>query len=78
MMLGPPSSSGAVRASNMKTDSRNRRSIESIERIGATEEGTLRQHMRTHQGPRDTVYISTLDHEWPRVEESLEGMPSRE
>jgi RimJ/RimL family protein N-acetyltransferase len=57
----------------LKTDARNRRSIESIRRIGATEEGTLRKHMQTHQGQRDTVYFSILDHEWPDVRSMLES-----
>ena len=61
----------------LKTDSRNRRSREAIERIGATEEGTLRKHMRTHQGPRDTVYFSVLDEEWPPVKRDLEEKLSR-
>lgn len=56
----------------LKTDSRNKRSREAIERLGATEEGTLRQHMQTHQGPRDTVYFSILDTEWPAIERDLE------
>lgn len=61
----------------LKTDSRNRRSREAILRIGATEEGTLRSHMQTHQGPRDTVYFSVLDDEWPVVKRDLEEKLSR-
>lgn len=57
----------------LKTDSRNRRSRAAIERLGATEEGTLRQHMHTHQGLRDSVYFSVLDVEWPTVERRLEA-----
>lgn len=57
----------------LKTDSRNQRSIEAIRRIGATEEGTLRKHMQTHQGWRDTVYFSILDEEWPTVKSQLES-----
>lgn len=56
----------------LKTDSRNRRSREAIQRIGATEEGTLRKHLQTHQGPRDTVYFSITDDEWPSVKRDLE------
>lgn len=56
-----------------KTDSRNRRSRAAIERLGATEEGTLRQHMHTHQRLRDSVYFSVLDVEWPTVERRLEA-----
>lgn len=61
----------------LKTDSRNRRSREAILRIGATEEGTLRRHMQTHQGPRDTVYFSVLDEEWPSVKRDLETKLAR-
>jgi RimJ/RimL family protein N-acetyltransferase len=57
----------------LKTDARNQRSIESIRRIGATKEGTLRKHMQTHQGRRDTVYFSILDDEWPTVKSMLES-----
>ena len=57
----------------LKTDSRNRRSRAAIERVGATEEGILRKHMQTHQGPRDTVYFSVLDAEWPSVKADLEA-----
>lgn len=57
----------------LKTDSRNRKSRQAIERIGATEEGTLRKHMQTHQGTRDTVYYSIIDEEWPAVKADLEA-----
>ncbi|WP_435153750.1 GNAT family N-acetyltransferase [Haladaptatus sp. DFWS20] len=56
----------------LKTDSRNQRSRDAIERIGATEEGTLRHHLQTHQGPRDTVYFSILEDEWVEVKRDLE------
>lgn len=56
----------------LKTDSRNQRSRDAIERIGATEEGTLRNHLQTHQGPRDTVYFSILENEWSEVKRELE------
>ncbi|MFB6183537.1 MAG: GNAT family N-acetyltransferase [Haloarculaceae archaeon] len=62
----------------LKTDARNRQSIDAIRRIGATEEGTLRKHMQTHQGPRDTVYFSVLDDEWPAVKRDLEAKLSQE
>jgi N-acetyltransferase len=57
----------------LKTDSLNQRSRNAIRRIGATEEGTLRQHMITWSGRlRDTVYFSILDSEWSRVKRDLE------
>ena len=57
----------------LKTDALNHRSRNAIRRIGATEEGTLRQHMTTWSGRlRDSVYFSVLDSEWPRVKNDLE------
>jgi RimJ/RimL family protein N-acetyltransferase len=57
----------------LKTDTRNQRSIDAIQRIGATEEGVLRKHMQTHQGTRDTVYFSILNEEWPTVKSALKS-----
>jgi len=63
---------GCIRV-ELKTDSLNQRSRNAIRRIGATEEGTLRQHMITWSGRyRDSVYFSILDSEWPRVKRDLE------
>ncbi len=63
---------GCVRV-ELKTDALNQRSRTAIRRIGATEEGTLRQHIITWSGRlRDTVYFSILDSEWPRVKQDLE------
>ncbi len=57
----------------LKTDSLNQRSRNAILRLGAKEEGTLRQHMVTHTGRlRDSIYFSILDFEWPYVKQRLE------
>jgi RimJ/RimL family protein N-acetyltransferase len=57
----------------LKTDALNQRSRQAILRLGAKEEGTLRQHMTTWSGRlRDTVYFSILDSEWPAVKANLE------
>ncbi len=57
----------------LKTDSLNRQSRAAILRLGAKEEGTLRQHMICWNGRRrDTVYFSILDTEWPSVKAHLE------
>ncbi len=62
----------------LKTDARNVRSARAIERIGATREGTLRNHMVLPDGTvRDSVYFSILDSEWPAVKARLESMLSR-
>lgn len=56
-----------------KTDSRNTRSQQAIERIGAVKEGALRQHIIMPDGyVRDTVYYSILDKEWPTVKLHLQ------
>ena len=63
---------GCIRV-ELKTDALNERSRKAILRIGAKEEGTLRQHMITWSGRlRDTVYFSILDKEWPAVKLTLE------
>jgi RimJ/RimL family protein N-acetyltransferase len=57
----------------LKTDSRNERSQRAIERIGASKEGTLRNHMILPDGTvRHSVYYSILDTEWPHVKTLLE------
>jgi N-acetyltransferase len=58
----------------LKTDSLNERSRRAILRIGAREEGTLRNHMVTWSGRlRHTVYYSVIDSEWPQVKGRLES-----
>ena len=57
----------------LKTDALNQKSRSAIARIGAKEEGTLRQHLITWTGRvRDTVYFSILEAEWPQVKRMLE------
>ena len=68
---------GCVRV-ELKTDSLNERSRRAILRIGAKEEGTLRNHMITHTGRlRHSVYFSVIDSEWPEVKARLEEKLSR-
>jgi N-acetyltransferase len=64
---------GCIRV-ELKTDSLNQRSRDAILRIGATEEGTFRNHMTTWSGRiRHTVWFSIIDSEWPRVKAELES-----
>lgn len=64
---------GCIRV-ELKTDSLNERSRAAILRLGAREEGTLRNHMITVSGRiRHTVYFSILDLEWPAVRSSLQS-----
>jgi N-acetyltransferase len=68
---------GCIRV-ELKTDSLNQRSREAILRLGAKEEGTLRNHMLTWTGRiRHTVYFSIIDSEWPEVKARLEGLMAR-
>ncbi len=63
---------GCIRV-ELKTDSLNEISRRAILRIGAKEEGILRNHMVTASGRiRHTVYYSILDSEWPEVKAKLE------
>lgn len=57
-----------------KTDVLNEKSRTAILRIGAKEEGVLRQHVITDHGRfRDTVYFSIIDSEWQNVKAVLNG-----
>jgi RimJ/RimL family protein N-acetyltransferase len=57
----------------LKTDSLNERSRNAILRIGAKEEGTLRNHMVTYSGrSRHSVFFSIIESEWPEVRAALE------
>lgn len=68
---------GCIRV-EFKTDSINERSRNALLRIGAKEEGTLRNHMIVHDGRyRHTVYFSVIDSEWPDVKANLEAKLSR-
>lgn len=68
---------GCIRV-ELKTDSMNEKSRNAMLRIGAKEEGTLRNHMITRGGRiRHTVYFSTTNDEWPGVKRSLEEKLAR-
>jgi len=68
---------GCIRV-ELKTDSLNERSRKAILRLGAKEEGTLRNHMIVANGRyRHTVYFSITDSEWPAVKTGLEAKLAR-
>ncbi len=68
---------GCIRV-EFKTDSRNMRSQQALERIGAIREGVLRKHMVVQEGfHRDSVYFSVTDEEWPEVKKRLQDLCSR-
>jgi len=57
----------------LKTDSLNEKSRAAIQRIGAKEEGTFRNHMITASGRlRHSVYFSIIDSEWPAAKTALQ------
>ena len=59
----------------LKTNVLNERSRNAMLRIGAKEEGILRKHALNDRGvPRDTVYYSVIDSEWPAVKTRLHAM----
>ncbi|WP_315388890.1 GNAT family protein [uncultured Stenotrophomonas sp.] len=56
-----------------ETSTLNNASRAAIARIGATQEGVLRNHKRHPDGsPRDTVVFSIIDAEWPGVKRALQ------
>ena len=64
---------GCIRV-ELKTDSLNERSRNAILRIGAKQEGILRNHMVTYSGRyRHSVYFSIIETEWPDVKAGLEA-----
>ena len=57
----------------IKTDHENLRSQKAIERIGATKEGVLRNHMIRKDGTtRHTVMYSITKEEWPEMKRNFE------
>jgi len=59
----------------IKTDHENIRSQRAIERIGATKEGILRNHMIRKDGTiRHTVMYSITIEEWPQVKKHIEDL----
>ena len=68
---------GALRV-EFKTDSLNEGSRSALRGIGATEEGTLRNHMLTDSGRRrHSVYYSVIEEDWPHVRMHLEQRLAR-
>ena len=73
LLLGHAFEALEVNRVELKTDALNQQSRHAILRIGATQEGILRQHVRCVSGRmRDTVYFSILATEWPDVRNRLD------
>ncbi|CAI2529892.1 GNAT family protein [Serratia ficaria] len=62
----------AVIAVEFRTHWHNHISRAAITRLGAKQDGVLRNHQKNADGSyRDTVIFSIIDHEWPMVKKSL-------
>lgn len=62
----------------LQTSHQNLASRKAIARIGATQEGILRKHLRHKDGSlRDTICFSIVDAEWPTVKTNLQAMLAR-
>lgn len=59
-------------AVEFRTHWHNHKSRAAIARLGAKQDGVLRNHTKTADGIyRDTVVFSIINHEWPAVKQSL-------
>ena len=68
---------GCIRV-EFKTASLNAKSRAALLRIGAVEEGTMRNHIIMPDGRlRHSVYFSVIESKWPAVKARLEGMLER-
>jgi RimJ/RimL family protein N-acetyltransferase len=65
-------------AVELRTHFMNRQSRAAIERLGAKQDGVLRNHQRLPDGSlRDTVVYSIIESEWPAVKRHLEHLLQR-
>ena len=72
LMLSHAFETWQVHRVNLKTDARNWRSRNAIERIGGKLDGVLRAHQPAFDGAiRDNAWFSILDSEWPSVKQAL-------
>lgn len=59
---------------SFETSAQNERSRAALARLGAKQDGILRNHKRHADGsPRDTVVFSIIDSEWPQVKDHLQA-----
>lgn len=62
----------AAIAVELRTNWHNHASRQAIARLGAKQDGVLRNHQKMPNGGyRDTVVFSILNHEWPSVKQAL-------
>jgi RimJ/RimL family protein N-acetyltransferase len=73
LMLGSAFDRGARRVA-FRVDAINARSRAAVTKLGAHQDGILRQDLVTWTGRiRDTVIFSVLDSEWPEIRERLDA-----
>ena len=62
----------------LNVDTKNMRSRQAVERIGAVQEGVVRkQRIRRDGTRRDTVIYGFIDDDWPQAKLKLEGLMNR-
>jgi RimJ/RimL family protein N-acetyltransferase len=72
LMLTNAFGAGAIRVEFM-VDNRNARSQAAVLKLGATQEGVLRNHKITWTGHvRDSAVFSITDYDWPAIKERLD------
>ncbi|UTW44290.1 GNAT family N-acetyltransferase [bacterium SCSIO 12696] len=72
LLLGHAFDTLGVIAVEFRTHWHNHASRNAIARLGAKQDGVLRNHQRSADGSyRDTVVFSIIDSEWPTVRQSL-------
>ena len=54
-----------------RADAKNTRSITAMRAIGCTLEGTLRNNCTAETGRRDSVVLSIIKNEWPKLKKAL-------
>jgi len=75
LMLSTAFDTNKFRRVEFKTDSRNLISQKSLERLGARQEGVIRNHTVFPDGnTKDTIIYSILDTEWDEVKQSLQSL----
>ena len=73
LLLAHAFGQGVVRV-QFQVDDRNKRSQAAVLKLGARQEGVLRNHRILHDGfIRDTAFFSILDSEWPEVKARLDA-----
>jgi RimJ/RimL family protein N-acetyltransferase len=78
LLLGHAFESLRCIAVELRTHFMNRQSRAAIERLGAKQDGVLRNHQRLADGSlRDTVVYSIIESEWPAVKRHLEHLLQR-